>query len=196
MTDKLYELMDWPAIESVVYSEEDRPQDILGAFKLNKGVLIQTFQPQASTVRVKFKETKKIYDMELADEEGFFAVFIPGKKKIDDYVLLVTEDGKERQMTDPYKFEPIISGEDCMAFQSGIHYEIYEKLGAHSMTREDVSGVNFAVWVPKAVRVSVVGEFNQWDGRRHQMNRVGDSDIFELFIPEITQGDILSLIHI
>ncbi len=190
MTDKLYELMDWPAIESVVYSEEDRPQDILGAFKLNKGVLIQTFQPQASTVRVKFKETKKIYDMELADEEGFFAVFIPGKKKIDDYVLLVTEDGKERQMTDPYKFEPIISGEDCMAFQSGIHYEIYEKLGAHSMTREDVSGVNFAVWVPKAVRVSVVGEFNQWDGRRHQMNRVGDSDIFELFIPEITQGDI------
>lgn len=189
MTDKLYELMDWPGIESVVYSEEDRPQNILGAFKLNKGVLIQTFQPQASSVKVKFKDIKKTYDMELVDEEGFFAVWIHGKKK-PDYRLLLTEDGEERLIEDPYRFEPTISGEDCMKFQSGIHYEIYEKLGAHTMERDGVEGVNFAVWVPKAVRVSVVGEFNQWDGRRHQMNRVGDSDIFELFIPEVKEGDI------
>ncbi len=190
MTDKLYDLMNWPAIESVVYSEEDRPQNILGAFKLSKGVLVQTFQPQASAVKVKFKDTRKTYDMELVDEDGFYAVFIPGKKKIEDYTLLITEDGQEYPVIDSYRFEPIITGEDCMKFQSGIHYEIYDKLGAHPMERDGVSGVNFAVWVPKAIRVSVVGEFNQWDGRRHQMNRVGDSDIFEIFVPEIKEGDL------
>lgn len=128
MTDKLYELMDWPEIESVVYSEEDKPQNILGIFKLSKGVLIQTFQPQASAVKVKFKDSRKIYDMELADEEGFFAVFIPGKKKTGDYTLMVTEDGKERELVDPYRFEPIISGEDCMKFQSGIHMKFMKSL--------------------------------------------------------------------
>lgn len=188
MTEKLYNLMNWPRIESVIYSEEDRPQQILGAFKLDKGVLVQTFQPQASSVQVKFKDNRKIYPMELVEEDGFFAAFIPGKKKMD-YCLLITEDGEEKQVEDTYRFEPIISGEDCMKFSAGIHYEIYKILGAHPMKIDGVQGVHFAVWVPKAIRVSVVGNFNQWDGRRHQMQRVADSDIFELFIPELQEGD-------
>lgn len=188
MTDKLYDLMDWPKIESVIYSEEDKPQQILGAFKLDKGVLVQTFQPQASSVRVKFKDNRKIYPMELVDEEGFYATFIPGKKKMD-YCLLITEDGEEKQVEDAYGFDTLISGEDCVRFSSGIHYEIYNVLGAHPMNINGVDGVRFAVWVPKAIRVSVVGEFNQWDGRRHQMQRIGETDIFELFVPELAEGD-------
>ena len=94
---------------------------------------MQTFQPQASAVKVKFKDTGKIYDMELVDEDGFYAVFIPGKKKVEDYTFLITEDGQEYPLIDSYRFEPVITGEDCMKFQSGIHYEIYDKLGAHPM---------------------------------------------------------------
>ncbi|MBQ4529563.1 MAG: 1,4-alpha-glucan branching protein GlgB [Lachnospiraceae bacterium] len=189
MTEKIYELMDWPGIESIVYSEEDKPNRILGAFKLKKGILIQTFQPQASAVKVKFKDGRKTYDMELVDEAGFYVIYVPGKKKTE-YTLILEENGKEREIEDPYRFEQVLSGEDCFKFNSGIHYEVYESLGAHHMEVEGVSGVHFAVWVPKAIRVSVVGEFNQWDGRRHQMNRIDDSDIFELFIPEVTEGDI------
>lgn len=189
MTDKLYDLMNWPKIESVVYSEEDKPQRILGAFPVKKGMLIQTFQPQASDVKVKFKDTGKIYPMEQVDEEGFYAVFIPGKKKMN-YRFLVTEGKEEIQIEDSYRFEPLITGEDCVKFSAGIHYEIYQVLGAHPMVRDGVFGVQFAVWVPKAVRVSVVGKFNHWDGRRHQMQRVSDSDIFELFVPEAKEGDI------
>lgn len=189
MTDKLYDLMNWPKIESVVYSEEDNPQEILGAFPVKKGMLLQTFQPQANEVWVKFKDTRKLYPMERVDEEGFFAVFIPGKKKMN-YSFVTMEDGKEVQIEDSYRFEPLITGEDCVKFSSGIHYQVYQLLGAHPMVRDGIAGVEFAVWVPKAVRVSVVGEFNHWDGRRHQMQRVPDSDIFELFVPQAKEGDI------
>ena len=82
-----------------------------------------------------------------------------------------------------------------MKFERGIHYTIYEKLGAHILTRKSlggaqVSGTLFAVWAPNAMRVSVVGNFNNWDGRRHQMRRLGDSGIFEIFIPGVTEGEI------
>ena len=87
MTDKLYDLMDWPAIETVVYSEADKPQDVLGIFQLKKGVLIQEFWPKATGIKVKLKGDKKLYPMEMVDENGFFAVYLPGKKKTE-YTLL------------------------------------------------------------------------------------------------------------
>ena len=127
--------------------------------------------------------------MELADEEGYFAALIPGKK-IPAYEYIVErEDGSLHKVRDSYQYPPQITREDTEKFNAGIHYMIYEKLGAHPMKIDGVEGVLFAVWAPNAVRASVVGDFNGWDGRAHQMRRLWDSGIFELFIPDVQQGE-------
>ena len=188
MEDKLYDLMDWAAIEALVYSEEDHPQNILGPHLTEYGILIQTFIPTAVKVAVKLKKSKKRYEMTMEDEAGFFAVLIPGKE-IPSYELCVTYDnGETLEYIDPYAFPPMISEQDQVKFNAGICYDIYEKLGAHPICIKGVQGVHFAVWAPNAVRVSVVGDFNLWDGRRLPMQRLGNSGIFELFVPGIEVG--------
>ncbi len=190
MDKKLYDLMDWAAIEAVVYSEEDHPHSLLGAHETEDGVLIQAFIPSATEVSVKITGVKEEYPMELADEAGFFAVLLP-RKTIPEYQYEITyENGKKEEMMDPYVFEPQISEEMAKKFNAGICYDIYEKLGAHPMTVNGVEGVYFAVWAPNAMRVSVVGDFNLWDGRRMPMRRLWDSGIFELFIPGLTVGEL------
>lgn len=188
MNEVLYELMDWAAIEAVAYSEEDNPHSILGAQVTEKGILIQTFLPTAASISVMSRG--KEYPMELEDGEGFFAALLPGKK-IPDYTLLVTFDnGEVITWQDPYNFEPQITEQETKKFNAGICYDIYEKLGAHPMTINGVSGVYFAVWAPNALRVSLVGDFNLWDGRRLPMRRLWNSGIFELFVPGLCEGTI------
>ena len=189
MENQLYE-MDWAAIEAIVYSEEDHPQNILGVHHIKGGNLIQCFLPYASEVSVKVLPEGKLYPMEKEDGDysGFFHTLVPGKKGID-YVYVVTKyDGEVVEVMDAYAFPDVITKKDIEKFESGIHYEIYEKLGAHPMTVNGVDGVLFAVWAPNAMRVSVVGDFCTWDGRTYQMKRVHDSGIFELFIPGLKQG--------
>ncbi|MCI7812272.1 MAG: 1,4-alpha-glucan branching protein GlgB [Lachnospiraceae bacterium] len=190
MDKKLYDLMDWAAIEAVVYSEEDQPHSLLGAHETENGILIQTFIPSAVEVSVKIAGVKEEYPMEVADEAGFFAVLLP-RKTIPEYSYKITYDnGETGEMMDPYVFEPQISEEMTKKFNAGICYDIYEKLGAHPMTVNGVDGVYFAVWAPNAMRVSVVGNFNLWDGRRMPMRRLWDSGIFELFIPGLAAGEL------
>ena len=186
MSDKLYEMMDWPEIESVVYSEESEPCKILGPHMTDQGILIQSFLPGAAKASV--IAGKKTYEMVLEDEAGYYAVLVPGKK-IPKYKI-VTEDseGKKKQFYDPYAFPGQITISEEQQFCAGISYDIYEKLGAHVKTINGVTGVYFAVWAPNAMRVSVVGDFNHWDGRVHQMNRLAVSGIFELFIPGVKPG--------
>ena len=189
MNKKLYKLMNWPEIEGIVYSESDNPHEILGAHAAGTSVLVQTFQPGAKSVRVQLTEGDKSYKMEMADEEGYFAVLIPGKK-IPDYEYIVeAQDGSLKKVKDAYNYPPQIAREDAEKFNAGIHYTIYEKLGAHPTKIDGAAGVLFAVWAPNALRVSVVGDFNDWDGRSHQMRRLWDSGIFELFIPGVKEGD-------
>ena len=174
MNEKLYNMMDWAEIEAVVYSEEDKPHDILGPHITDEGVLIQTFIPTAKEIAVEIPGVKKNYPMEKEDEAGFFAVLLP-KRRIPDYKLKVTfDDGSVQEMTDPYAFAPQITEKETKKFNAGICYDIYEKLGAHPMTINGVSGVYFAVWAPNALRVSVVGDFVLWDGRRLPMRRLWD----------------------
>lgn len=190
MDGKLYDLMDWAGIEEIVYSEAENPHQILGPHVTEAGLLIQTFIPTAVSVTVRFGDKAREYPMELADEAGFFAVLIPAKTAAA-YTLLVTYDnGTSEECLDPYSFESFYRPEDIKKFESGIHYSIYEKMGAHPMTADGAEGVFFSVWAPCAMRVSVVGDFNLWDGRRHQMRRLGDSGIFELFIPGLKAGMI------
>ena len=188
MTNKLYKLMDWAAIEGIVYSEEDQPQNILGVHPVAGGNLVQMFYPEAieATLHTKNKE----YAMEMADDAGFFAVLIPKTVSLEKYSFSVKlEDGSTDIFYDSYAYEPVISKKDTEKFNAGIHYEIYHLLGAHPYVIDGVNGVLFAVWAPNAMRVSVVGDFNHWDGRIHQMRRLWDSGIFELFIPKANIGD-------
>ncbi len=181
MTKKLYKLMNWADIEGIVYSEEDDPHRILGAHTVSTGTLIQCFYPGA--VHATVITEKGCYKMELADEEGFFAVLVPKSDKTKYTIEVEMEDGLTKEICDPYNFEPQITKKDTEKFNSGIHYSIYDLLGAHVKTIDGITGVYFAVWAPNALRVSVVGDFNNWDGRYHQMRRLWNSGIFEIFVP-------------
>ncbi len=189
MEKKLYELMNWPRIEAVVYSEEDEPQEILGPHKVKGGTLIQAFLPTAVRMEVILKDTGKAVEMEKADEEGFFAALVPGRK-IPAYHFRVTYDNDTvQEMEDIYRFAPqVFTKQDLEEFSKGIHYSIYEKMGAHPMTIDGVEGTYFAVWAPNAERVSVVGDFNLWDGRRNPMIQIKEAGIHELFIPGLKAG--------
>ncbi len=188
MDKKLYDLMDWAGIEELVYSEAVNPHGILGPHITEDGVLVQMMMPTAKEAAVVVGS--KEYPMELADEAGFFAALLP-RKTIPEYTLKVTFDNDvTKKFKDPYAFAPQISETDLKKFEAGIHYEIYDKLGAHPMTINGVAGVYFAVWAPCALRVSVVGDFNLWDGRRNQMRRLGDSGVFEIFMPGLPEGSL------
>ena len=190
MEQTLYDLMDWAGIEELTYSESADPHRLLGPHITEKGLLIQALIPTAAAVKVKLSNTGKTYDMELADEGGLFAVLIPRKNKTA-YTFLVTYDnGTEEEITDPYAFGPQYTERELKKFGAGIFYDIYEKMGAHPMTIDGVEGVYFSVWAPCAMRVSVVGDFNSWDGRRHQMRKLGEGDasVFELFVPGLKPG--------
>ncbi len=189
MNNKLYKLMNWPEIEEIIYSESDDPHRLLGAHVTGSNTLVQAYLPGAKSVILQNKKEKKNYEMERADEEGFFAVLIPGKTKFPYEYIAEYEDGSLKKIKDAYNFPPQITDSDMEKFAAGIHYTVYEKLGAHPMEIDGVSGVCFAVWAPNAVRVSTVGDFNGWDGRIHQMRRLKDSGIFEIFIPDAKAGD-------
>lgn len=193
MNNKLYKLMDWPKIEEITYSESDNPHEVLGPHKKGSQTLLQAFFPEAEEVHViqedDISDQKKEKKMEMADEAGFFAVLLPGKMTDSYYYKVNYGDGTVCNIKDAYRYEPLITHEDTDKFNHGIHYTIYEKLGAHPCTLEGEAGTSFAVWAPAAMRVSVVGDFNHWDGRTHQMRRLWDSGIFEIFIPGAKPGD-------
>ncbi|MCM1048891.1 MAG: 1,4-alpha-glucan branching protein GlgB [Clostridiales bacterium] len=189
MNKRLYKLMNWAEIEGVIYSESDNPHSILGAHVSGNNILIQAFMPGAKSVRVQPDTADKSYPMECVDEEGFYAVLIPSKNMFAYDYIVEYEDGTLKKIKDAYNFKPQISKQDTDKFNAGIHYTIYDKLGAHPMEIDGVKGVYFAVWAPNALRVSTVGDFNGWDGRVHQMRRLADSGIFEIFIPGVKEGD-------
>ena len=186
MDQVLYDLMDWAGIEEIVYSEAANPERLLGAHEVEEGLLIQVFMPHA--VAVAAKVGNESYPMELQDEAGYYAVLLHGKK-MSKYLLEITYDnGTTEELQDPYAFPSQFTDAELKKFDAGIYYDVYRKMGAHPMTIDGVSGVYFAVWAPCAMRVSVVGDFNMWDGRRHQMKRLGDSGVFELFMPGLEVG--------
>ena len=189
MDSRLYDLMNWPRIEALVYSEEDEPQEILGPHRRDEGILVQAFRPTAVKMTAVIRGTGKEYPMEMADEAGFFAVLLPGKRIPDYFFRAEYDNGVVQEIEDAYRFRPEVFTEgDLDRFEAGIHYTIYEKMGAHPMILDGVEGTYFAVWAPNACRVSVVGDFNLWDGRRHPMRRIEKAGIFELFIPGVKAG--------
>jgi len=131
------------------------------------------------------------YPMERLTEDGFFEAFIPDRADPFPYRLRAEMDNLEtRQFHDPYRFWPTLGESDLYLFNEGTERRIYEKLGARPMVAEGAPGVAFAVWAPNAKRVSVVGNFNHWDGRYHPMRVLGSSGVWELFVPGLQPGEM------
>lgn len=188
MTKKLYKMMNWPVIEEIIYSESQDPHATLGPHVQGNGTLIQAFFPGAQKVTLQLTKDMAEKEMEIADDDGFFAVWLP-VKNVGAYRYIVSyENGSVETMQDAYRHECLITAEDEEKFAMGVHYTVYEKLGAHPLNLDGEDGVYFAVWAPNALRVSTVGDFNHWDGRVHQMRKL-PSGIFEIFIPGVKAGD-------
>jgi len=188
MNDKLNSLIDWDELKAVMESREANPHSILGAHVTKEGILIKAYIPAAVSMELLIK--KKAIPMETGEVEGVFAALLPGDK-IPDYTFRVTyQSGEQQSFKDPYIYMPQITEKETKQFAAGICYDIYEKLGAHPMTVDGTKGIYFAVWAPNAVRVSIVGDFNAWDGRRLPMRKLWDSGIFELFVPGMSEEAI------
>jgi 1,4-alpha-glucan branching enzyme len=177
-------------ISAIVNGLHGAPFDVLGCHPDGTGTVLRTFQPQAQNVTA-LPEGGDPRPMERIDEEGFFEAVFPDRSNVFRYRLkIVTSEGENYEIEDPYRFPPILSEEDLYLFNEGNHFKLYEKLGAQLMELDGVPGVCFSVWAPTALRVSVVGHFNRWDGRRHPMRPRGASGVWELFIPGLGAGEM------
>lgn len=165
------------------------PHDYLGMHKCKGGVVCRAYLINAKSCSLIEVKTGKITPMEKLDKSGFFEIFLKGRRKVFPYMFRVESYyGETRRIYDAYSFLPTISESDLYLFGEGKEYRIYDKLGAHIRTFDGVKGVSFAVWAPTARRVSVVGDFNEWDGRYHQMRTLGASGVWEIFIPDVKAG--------
>ena len=188
MNKKLYKLMDWAAIEAIEYAEEDQPQKILGAHVVGNAMLYQTFLPGAVKVDVVLDDEDKTTAMGMVDEEGFFAAVMNHKTQKNYHYVVTDEEGKSHVYRDPYQYEVSLTEDEITKINSGLHYQVYEVMGAHFTKMDGQEGVMFRVWAPNAVRVSVVGDFNAWNGKIHPMIRHEETGIFMLFIPALAEG--------
>ncbi|MDD6267233.1 MAG: 1,4-alpha-glucan branching protein GlgB [Clostridium sp.] len=190
MNEKLQRWINWIQYDELIAGKNNNPKKLLGLHDYYKGQVVTAYKPHAVSVKVMSSTGKNVMEMEPVGENGFFGLYLP-KKVYKNYVFETTyEDGSTVTLADPYVFEPQISDMDIYLFAEGKHYEIYEKLGAHPMKLNGVEGTYFAVWAPNARRVSVVGDFNMWDGALHPMNMMGSSGIHELFIPGVKEGAV------
>ena len=157
----------------------------------NGGVDIRAFLPAAHAAEVVLLGNGGQHvRMRRIHGAGLFEAHIPDRRDVGPYRLQITDAaGQTRQFLDPYAFPPLLSDYDLHLIGEGTHYTKYEKLGAHVREVAGVQGVHFGVWAPNAQRVSVVGDFNGWDGRCHPMRVRGTSGVWELFVPELAHGE-------
>jgi 1,4-alpha-glucan branching enzyme len=182
-------------LETFLKAHQSQPHSLLGMhhaeLKGTRGLVVRAFVRDAVDCVVVDLDKNRDHPMQQLAAEGFFEVFLPRRKEHFGYQLRVTyPTGEKRQFYDPYNFLPTLSEQDMYLFNEGNEHRIYEKLGAHLRDLGGVKGVSFAVWAPSAKRVSVVGNFNHWDGRFHPMRPLGGSGVWELFIPGLGEGEL------
>jgi 1,4-alpha-glucan branching enzyme len=153
-------------------------------------LVVRAFLPTAGSVIVLDAATgEPVTTLERIRAEGFFAGGISATERFD-YRLRVTTDVGTCDIDDPYRFPPVLSATDVQLLAEGSHLNSYEKLGAHLTSMQGVAGVAFTVWAPHAGRVAVIGDFNDWDGRRHGMRLRHECGVWEIFLPGIEAGSL------
>lgn len=178
-------------IQAIVGARHGDPFAVLGPHPCagdgEQLLSIRAFVPGADKIWVVPRNGPPIEGRRL-HREGFFECVL-GPVGLDfRYRLKVQRsDGRLWEFEDAYRFGRVLSDFDCHLLSEGTHYKTYEKLGAHVMEIDGVRGVHFAVWAPNARRVSVVGPFNDWDGRRHPMRNLGSTGFWEVFIPDLVE---------
>ncbi|MFF1397425.1 1,4-alpha-glucan branching enzyme [Streptomyces sp. NPDC058287] len=170
----------------LLWGEHHDPHSLLGAHPVDGGVAFRVLRPYAQAVAVSVEGRR----VELRDEgDGLFTAVLP-LDAIPAYTLLVTYDGDEREVEDPYRFLPALGEFDLHLIGEGRHEELWTALGAEPMTHEGVAGTRFTVWAPNARGVRVCGDFCAWDGTAFPMRSLGSSGVWELFLPGIGEGTL------
>jgi 1,4-alpha-glucan branching enzyme len=190
-------------IKKILKAEHGKPFEFLGPHTYEGKTLVRAFLPEAKVAFIVRERTsgarksgtgglqpEEVLRMQKIHKDGFFEVAVDAARPFIYRIKMQTYSGEEKEFYDPYSFQPVLTDFDLHLIGEGTHYKNYEKLGSHVRAIEGVKGVHFAVWAPNAKNVGVVGDFNNWDGRRHPMRLLGLSGIWEIFIPGLDEGTV------
>ncbi|MGW6827051.1 1,4-alpha-glucan branching enzyme [Streptomyces massasporeus] len=172
--------------ERLLAGTHHAPHSVLGAHPVPGGIAFRALRPYALSVTVVSGELRaELHD----DGDGFFSGLLP-LREVPAYRLVVEYEGTVLETEDAYRFLPTLGDLDLHLIGEGRHEELWTALGAHPMTHEGVTGTRFAVWAPNARGVRVTGTFNFWDGTGHIMRSLGSSGVWELFLPDVGEGEL------
>jgi 1,4-alpha-glucan branching enzyme len=178
-------------VTALVEARHGDPFAVLGPREGKGGVVIRALVPGAEQVEVIEAATgEAVGELPLRHDAGLFEGLVKGKPVWFGYKLRARNAGGTWEVEDPYRFGPVLGELDDYLMREGTHRRLWEKLGAHTIEHQGVSGVHFAVWAPNASRVSVVGDFNNWDGRRNVMRTRSGVGVWEIFIPGLGEGAV------
>ncbi len=180
--------MDKSAAAAIAAGDHRDPFGFLGAHAEDEhgATLVRAFLPAAHSAELITEDSRGLVAMRKVHDAGLYEALLPAGS--NSYRLRITDRAGVHEIDDPYRFGPVLGSLDLHLLAEGTHYRNFDKLGAHIITHEGVAGVHFAVWAPNARRVSVVGDFNDWDGRYHVMRQHPGAGIWEIFIPGLGEG--------
>ncbi len=176
-------------VAAILAAKHADPFGVLGMHVDASGVVVRAFIPGAERVRVVDRAGRSAGELARIDDAGIFAGYLPRRRRAFAYRLRITwPGGSVETRDDPYRFGPVLGEIDTYLIAEGTHLRLEERLGARALTVDGVAGVAFAVWAPNARSVAVVGDFNEWDGRRHPMRLRVESGVWEIFLPGVAAG--------
>ncbi|KAF0813110.1 1,4-alpha-glucan branching enzyme GlgB [Andreprevotia sp. IGB-42] len=185
----MFALPDQVAIDALFNGSHADPFSILGLHEHDGVLWLHALLPDAGDVSVIDTKTERtLATLERVDARGFFSGKIPRRKNAFPYRLAVRWGDASFDLQDPYRFGAVLGDVDVWLLAEGTHQRPYQVLGAHLKELDGVQGVAFSVWAPNAQRVSVVGDFNLWDGRRHPMRLRRECGVWEIFLPDVAAG--------
>ncbi|WP_211172355.1 1,4-alpha-glucan branching protein GlgB [Massilia forsythiae] len=181
---------DQASVAALMHGDHHDPFSVLGMHRNHGELVVRALLPGAAAVDlIDVKSGRRLAALKRIDGSDVFAASVPRRKNPFAYRLRVDWGSHTQELDDPYRFGPLLGDLDVWLLSEGTHHRPYEQLGAHPAAIGGVAGVRFAVWAPNARRVSVVGDFNNWDGRRHAMRARGASGVWEIFVPGLAAGD-------